>query len=152
MPTVDVSFTPLPAHVRTARLVALAVARRAGGDEEMLDEVRLAVSEACSRAVGVHRAGATDRPVRMLLTDDTDRFTIEVQDAGVVDPAAVTDDIDPDALSAPSEDGTAEALPPGFGLAVISGLVENVEVTSDDSGTRVTMTWPSPEPLEPSVG
>ena len=42
---------PCPAHVRTARLVAVAVARRAGVDEDVLDEVRLAVGEACSRAV-----------------------------------------------------------------------------------------------------
>jgi serine/threonine-protein kinase RsbW len=51
MPTVEVSFTALPAHVRTARLVATAVARRSGVDEALLDEVRLAVGEACSRAV-----------------------------------------------------------------------------------------------------
>ena len=51
MATVEVTFTPLPAHVRTARLVATAVARRSGVDETLLDEVRLAVGEACSRAV-----------------------------------------------------------------------------------------------------
>jgi serine/threonine-protein kinase RsbW len=44
MPTVEVSFTALPAHVRTARLIALAVARRAGVDEQLLDEVRLSAS------------------------------------------------------------------------------------------------------------
>ena len=41
-----------PRHVRTARLVAVAVARRAGVDEALLDEIRLAVGEACARAVG----------------------------------------------------------------------------------------------------
>ena len=46
MPTVEVSFTALPAHVRTARLVALAVARRAGVTDDLLDEIRLAVGEA----------------------------------------------------------------------------------------------------------
>ena len=46
MPTVEVSFTALPAHVRTARLVATAVARRSGVDEALLDEVRLAVGRA----------------------------------------------------------------------------------------------------------
>ena len=39
MATVQVEFTPLPAHVRTARLVATAVARRSGVDEALLDEV-----------------------------------------------------------------------------------------------------------------
>ena len=55
MATVEVSFTALPAHVRTARLVATAVARRSGVAEALLDEVRLAVGEACSRAVEAHR-------------------------------------------------------------------------------------------------
>ena len=39
MATVEVSFTALPAHVRTARLVALAVARRAGVSDELIDLV-----------------------------------------------------------------------------------------------------------------
>ena len=62
MPTVEVSFSALPAHVRTARLIAVAVARRAGVAEDLLDEVRLAVGEACSRAVELHqrhKAGAS---------------------------------------------------------------------------------------------
>ena len=44
-------FTPVPEHVRTARLVAIAVARRLGLVDEQLDAVRLAVGEACARAV-----------------------------------------------------------------------------------------------------
>ena len=59
MATVEMTFTPLPAHVRTARLVATAVARRSGVPEALLDEVRLAVGEACSRAVGAFRARAS---------------------------------------------------------------------------------------------
>ena len=56
MATVEMTFTPLPVHVRTARLVATAVARRSGVGEALLDEVRLAVGEACSRAVEAHQA------------------------------------------------------------------------------------------------
>ena len=48
MATVELLFSALPEHVRTARLVAAAVARRAGVDEAVLDEVRLAVGEACT--------------------------------------------------------------------------------------------------------
>jgi anti-sigma regulatory factor (Ser/Thr protein kinase) len=56
MATVELTFSALPAHVRTARLVATAIARRTGVEESLLDEVRLAVGEACSRAVEAHRA------------------------------------------------------------------------------------------------
>ena len=82
MATVEVSFTPLPAHVRTARLVATAVARRSGVDEALLDEVRLAVGEACSRAVEAHRLHCPAEPVRIALTDLAGRFEVEVTDTG----------------------------------------------------------------------
>jgi serine/threonine-protein kinase RsbW len=157
MPTVEVSFTALPAHVRTARLVALAVARRAGVADELLDEVRLAVGEACSRAVGVHQSKAPEAPVVMRLSDEQDRFTVEVVDNGPLEHDAGDADlaaIDPDELSAPDDpsgDPLADLLPPGFGLAVISGLVEDVAVTSDTDGTHVRMTWPAPDVMTPEA-
>src|ERR1700693_4481107 len=80
MATVEVTFTPLPAHVRTARLVATAVARRSGGDEALLDEVRLAVGEACSRAVEAHRRHCPAEPVRIEMTDADERFVVTVSD------------------------------------------------------------------------
>ena len=76
MATVEVSFTALPAHVRTARLVALAVARRVGVADDQLDEVRLAVGEACSRAVGINQSKSPEIPVMMRLSDEQDRFVV----------------------------------------------------------------------------
>jgi serine/threonine-protein kinase RsbW len=81
MATVEMSFTPLPVHVRTARLVATAVARRSGVQEALLDEVRLAVGEACSRAVEAHRAHCPAEPVRIELTGTDGRFEVVVIDA-----------------------------------------------------------------------
>ena len=72
MATVELRFSALPAHVRTARLVAAAVALRSGVDESVLDEVRLAVGEACSRAVHLHRRHCPDRPVLVTLADDVE--------------------------------------------------------------------------------
>src|SRR6059058_532051 len=97
MPTVEVSFTALPAHVRTARLVALAVARRAGVADDLLDEVRLAVGEACSRAVGVNQSKSPDAPVMMRLADEQDRFSVEVVDAGPLEASVTGADLDLDA-------------------------------------------------------
>jgi len=85
MATVEMSFTPLPVHVRTARLVATAVARRSGVQEALLDEVRLAVGEACSRAVEAHRAYCPAEPVRIELTGTPGRFEVVVTDAAVRD-------------------------------------------------------------------
>ena len=83
MATVEMSFTPLPAHVRTARLVATAVARRSGVDEALLDEVRLAVGEACSRAVEAHQEHCPAEPVRVALTGTDGRFEVVVTDTAV---------------------------------------------------------------------
>ncbi|HTX25899.1 MAG TPA: ATP-binding protein [Streptosporangiaceae bacterium] len=134
MATVEVAFTPLPAHVRTARLVATAVARRSGVDEALLDEVRLAVGEACSRAVEVHRRHCPAEPVRIEMTDQGERFVVVVRDAAPTSTAPVT--------VQGAEDG-ALAIPAGFGLAVISGLADDVRVSSTSSGVSVQMSWPS---------
>src|SRR5690349_12120355 len=80
MATVELRFSALPEHVRTARLVAAAVARRARVDEAVLDEVRLAVGEACSRAVGLHRSVGIAAPVTVRLIEEEKQFSIEVGD------------------------------------------------------------------------
>jgi serine/threonine-protein kinase RsbW len=135
MATVEVTFTPLPAHVRTARLVATAVARRSGVDEALLDEVRLAVGEACSRAVEAHRRHCPAEPVRIEMTDVDERFVVTVSDH------APTPPVSPLAPSRDQEGGAA--IPAGFGLAVISGLADDVRVSSTSSGVSVRMSWPS---------
>jgi anti-sigma regulatory factor (Ser/Thr protein kinase) len=147
---IDVKFTPLPAHVRTARLIAIAMARRVGVPEDLLDEVRLAVGEACSRAVGVNATRAPAEPVSMKLSDDLNRFIVEVQDAGAVpedSDGSASGSIDIGAITATgSGEGAMDALPPEFGLVVIGGLVEDVEITSGNEGTCVRMGWPAKRP------
>jgi serine/threonine-protein kinase RsbW len=151
MATVEVTFTPLPAHVRTARLVATAVARRSGVDEALLDEVRLAVGEACSRAVEAHRRHCPAEPVRIEMTDTDKRFVVVVSDHAPAASAAASapsradaDRVDGggSAEAAPGQDG-GMAIPAGFGLAVISGLADDVRVSSTSSGVSVRMSWPS---------
>ncbi|MGZ4611495.1 MAG: ATP-binding protein [Actinomycetes bacterium] len=139
MPTVELRFSALPAHVRTARLVAAAVARRCGVDEAVLDEVRLAVGEACSRAVHLHRAHCPERPVTVTLVDDATTFRVAVADEA---PTVANGEADFDDLAA-AADLDNEDVPPGVGLAVISGLVDDVSVeTGRDGGVVVRMTWP----------
>ena len=131
MATVEVTFTPLPAHVRTARLVATAVARRSGVSESLMDEVRLAVGEACSRAVETHAALCPAEPVRVALSDEEGRFEIEVINSGKVPGAANG-----------SQAGDSALMPPGFSLAVIAGLADDVQISETDTGTSVKMSWP----------
>jgi serine/threonine-protein kinase RsbW len=140
VPTVELRFSALPAHVRTARLVATAVARRCGVDEAVLDEVRLAVGEACSRAVHLHRRHCPERPVMVTLIDDETTFRVAVTDEAPADDG----ETDLDDLTGLA-DLDNETVLPGVGLAVISGLVDDVSIESGrDGGVVVRMTWPIP--------
>ncbi|BCM68480.1 MULTISPECIES: ATP-binding protein [Streptomyces] len=139
MATVELRFSALPEHVRTARLVAAAVARRAGVDEAVLDEVRLAVGEACSRAVGLHQISGVTAPVKVALIEEEKQFSIEVGDEA---PHAAPGG---DAAGA-GQDGDAEVEEDEMGLAVISGLVDDVEVTTGQNGGLIRMTWPTAPP------
>ena len=73
-------FSALPEHVRTARLVATAVARRSGLSDADLEGVRLAVGEACSRAVQRQESAAGDELVEVELTTRPEQLVIEVRD------------------------------------------------------------------------
>ncbi|MFF5310444.1 ATP-binding protein [Streptomyces massasporeus] len=140
MATVELRFSALPEHVRTARLVAAAVARRAGVDEAVLDEVRLAVGEACTRAVGLHQIGGISAPVKVLLIEEEKQFSIEVGDEA---PHAVSGERAP---GAGPGDADSEADEDEMGLAVISGLVDDVEVSAGEHGGLIKMTWPTTPP------
>jgi len=144
MATVELTFTALPAHVRTARLVAIAVARRSGVDESLLDEVRLAVGEACSRAVEGHQLYCPGEPVRLALTDLAGRFEVEVTDTCVPGvhspggPGAIADRAGADPQTSAHVD-----FPAGLGIAVIEGLADDVQISETAAGTSIRMSWPS---------
>ncbi|HCA86100.1 MAG TPA: anti-sigma regulatory factor [Streptomyces sp.] len=144
MATVELLFSALPNHVRTARLVAAAVARRAGVDEAVLDEVRLAVGEACSRAVGLHLSNNVSAPVRVVLIEDEKNFSIEVADEVPHLPVGSQPDGDGSAAAgAVSPDEALAEEEDEMGLAVISGLVDDVEVTAGETGGLIRMRWPT---------
>jgi anti-sigma regulatory factor (Ser/Thr protein kinase) len=171
MPTVELQISALPAHVRTARLVAAALGRRLGLDAVTIDEVKLAVGEACSRAVGVHIAAAAPAPIVVQFQDDDEILEIRVLDCGEAG-TRLPPGIDVDGLQSGSTEAAFAAAddlfaaaarssvePPELeqsvevaglasrlGLAVIAGLVDDMSVaprnSADDSGSVITMRWP----------
>ena len=162
MGTVRLSFTPAPAHVRTARLVGVAVARRAGVADTIIDEVRLAIGEACSRAVALHRRHGLADLVEVELTTDA-QFTVRVTDRAPVAEAIIgpaLDDTDPDhtdpfgLLQDPGLEGRGggvmvtvsdEDVAVGVSLTLLAGLVEGLQVVPGPHGvgTQVVMSWPA---------
>ena len=149
MSTVHLAFTPDPAYVRTVRLVAAAVARRAGVSDEVLDEVRLAIGEACTRAVALHRRHNLDDLIDVSMSDGG-RFTVRVTDRGPIEavgeePGQITSDI---MAQVAAETGRAaveeDLIMAGVGLALLTGLVSDLGVapSADGLGTEVRMSWP----------
>ncbi len=63
---------PGASYVRTARLLAAAVARQVGCDEDTVDDIRLAVSEACLLHLG------HDAAIEVGFEADDDLLTVDV--------------------------------------------------------------------------
>lgn len=123
MATVRLAFSPAPEYVRTARLVGVAVARRAGVAEELLEDVRLAIGEACGLAVArCRRVGGSDL-VQVEMSDDGP-YMVSVRDTA----GGATGD----------EPDEADQM----GEVLLAGLVEQLQVHHGEDGTEVRMTWP----------
>jgi len=149
----EISATPAP--VRTARLVAVATARQAGVAEELLDDVRLAVGEACARAVSLHRVHQRPELVRIEFTGGA-RFAVTVHDTAPADavvPATADPLVQTPTGVPPVVDGgypvltdevVSEEMVAGVGPALLAGLVDDLRLhaAEDGRGTVVHMSWP----------
>jgi anti-sigma regulatory factor (Ser/Thr protein kinase) len=123
---ISVSIARDPALVRTVRLVAAAVARRTSADEDFVEEVRLAVGEACALLVGSESVDAGSAgPVEVSMRLE-DRLRVVVRTAGEVTvgdaPASDVDGVEP--------------------WALLRGLIEDFEIQRDAAGTALSMSWP----------
>ena len=79
------------------------------------------------------RSNGLTSPVRVTLTEAEKSFTIEVGDDA------------PSVVQVPHGKPAAEAAEETdeLGLAVISGLVDDVEVIADEHGGAIRMSWPT---------
>ncbi len=148
MATVELRFGAVPAHVRTARLVAAAVARRTGVDDALIDEVKLAIGEACSRAMSLHETHRRPEQVIVKLHEGAKEFVAAVSDCGPAEPSYdVPDPRDADipalvasSIGVPSgEDGEPVAAP--LRLALIAALVDELTIEREGDRTVVRMRW-----------
>lgn len=122
---VTVTIARDPALVRTVRLVAASVARRAGRDEEFVEEVRLAAGEACALLLGDDPGDpAAGEPVAVTITID-DALSVDVSTQAVV----------------PVEDRPDSDLDGVEPWALLRGLIDDFEVSQDPSQTTVSMRW-----------
>ena len=111
-----------PENVRTARLVAAAVARREGLPEDRVDEVRIAVGEAVTWAMHT----AADHVVELVLgPGEAGTGTFVVRVAGGLSPTGAPDG---DTIGSGSD---------GLALALLRGLADRVVIT----GQATVLTW-----------
>ena len=139
MALVELSFPARPAHVRTARQVAVSLARRGGLTEDLLDEIRLAVAEACGLTLSVLQRTRQEGPVAVDF-DDSDGFAVEIR-AGASLPSA-TGTTALDVLAEAAAGGDTEELPAGAALAVLAEVAPVLEATTSREGLRLRLAWP----------
>jgi hypothetical protein len=120
---VTIAITRDPALVRTVRLVAAAVARRAACKDSLIEEIRLAVGEACAVMIGADEVMvAGDEQIQVQLqTEGQFKVTVTGRVDGV-DSAFADIGVDP--------------------WALLQGLSDDVVVTENGGVTQLTMSWP----------
>ena len=143
MAVVRLDVAPDPAHVRVVRLVAVSLARLHGVDEEVVEDVRLAVGEACGRAVAAHAEAHVENPVVVDFEGDTG-LTVTVSDT-----IALPDASGAAAVALLAGDRTPAQDPADYFeaapevIALLEGLADAVTVNTGQSGTAVSLHWSS---------
>jgi serine/threonine-protein kinase RsbW len=114
---------PDPAYVSAARLFAATVARQAGVAEDLLDDIKMAVGEACARAL----ATAANRPLSVEVERSNGRVVFEVAQGR---PSSA---IPTQLTSTP----TQQELAVGLNLELITALFEDADIVPGRGGTAV---------------
>jgi len=130
----EAAFTPGDDYRRVVDLVlAAAGALEPPLSTSRLEDLRLAVTEACSNAVKVHRPEALDDPVVVSCHIDDGEVHVEVRDRG---PGFDPDELEP--LPDP-EDPERLRYEHGLGVQLIRELADDVAFDDVEGGTVVSV-------------
>jgi serine/threonine-protein kinase RsbW len=131
----------IPARAEFVALARLVVAAMASTElpDERIDDLKIAVSEACTNAIEAHGAIEAHERVLVRCCVHHDRLEVQVEDRGRgFDPSTLTDHppvTDPDRLR----------FERGLGIPLIRALVDEVEFSSSDGGTAVRIVMWHPD-------
>jgi serine/threonine-protein kinase RsbW len=126
MAVVELEIPARSAYVGVVRLALAALARNAGMDEEAVDDLRIAVSEACTNAVLSTEQAAPDEPVAVTWREEPGRVVVEVGDRGPV--------YDPEAAGEQDTQGIRMSL----SVSLLRSLVDECEIEPRPDGGMVT--------------
>lgn len=118
--------------VALARLVVSSFASTSFGlEDDRIDDLKIAVSEACTNAIEAHGAADTDERVVIRCEDSEDRLEVRIEDRGRgFDPRTLPE-------HPPVTDPTRLKFERGLGIPLIRSLVDDVDISSSDKGTQV---------------
>jgi serine/threonine-protein kinase RsbW len=137
-----------PGYVSLVRLVvATAATTRRVLDPERVEDLTLALSEACTNAIEAHTAAGTpDDMVTVEVEESDDRLVVTIADRGT--------GFDPMELSAhpPPDDPKRLNFDRGLGIPIIRQLVDEVTFESDDEGGGTTVRMVVLCPPAPEAG
>jgi serine/threonine-protein kinase RsbW len=129
-PSICISIPGSAEYVRVVRLALLGVASRMPFSYDDVEDIKLAVAEACNNAIVHSRDG--NAAVTVMLTPYTDRLEIEVTDSGRVPPPGL---VAPRKTAATQDEELPES---GLGMFLMQTLMDKVEHSSGvDADTKV---------------
>ncbi|MFP5318659.1 MAG: ATP-binding protein [Acidimicrobiia bacterium] len=131
---VELEIPARPEFVALARLVVSAMASTdAVLSDDQVDDLKIAVSEACTNAIEAHGAIDTDEKVVLKCWSDDRGLRVSIEDRGPgFDPSTLPDHpppTDPDRLK----------FERGLGIPLIRALVDEVVISSSADGTQVNL-------------
>ncbi|MCU1460193.1 MAG: rsbW [Acidimicrobiales bacterium] len=131
---VELEIPARPEFVALARMVVAAMASSdANLPDDRIDDLKIAVSEACTNAIEAHDAVAADERVVVRCRADQQTLEVRIEDrGGGFDPSTLPEHppvTDPDRLK----------FERGLGIPLIRSLVDEVEIKSSSDGTAVRM-------------
>ena len=136
-PVGEVIELEIPARAEFVALARLVVSALASSDsnlaDERIDDLKLAVSEACTNAIEAHDAAGSSEQVLVRCRAGAETLEVCVEDRGHgFDPAGLPDHppvTDPDRLK----------YERGLGIPLIKALVDEVQFNPTDEGTAVRL-------------
>lgn len=84
MSEVELEIPPRSQYVGVVRLALAALARSAKLGEDAVDDLRIAVSEACTNAVISNEDAGVDQPVTITWVEGEDSIVVEIGDRGTL--------------------------------------------------------------------
>jgi len=134
MSKVTLALPMVPEMEIEASKTAMAIAESMRMSPDRIDEVRMAVVEACINALEHSHSSENEVFVtfEVLVDRDPEKLRITVQDTGV--------GFSPDGVEEPTiEEKLKSRRKRGWGLKIIRGLMDEVEIHSGTEGTTVVM-------------